>query len=347
MTAGLIRVILAAMTCSAAGLVPSGFAGAADQALIDAAKKEGELNWYTTQIITQFARLAADAFQKKYGIKVSPVRGGSSELAVKLLNEHRAGRVQADVFDGTSTTATVKQSGVAMKWQPDSAKRLPEEFRDAEGYWVANNAFVHAPAFNTNLVPRGTEPKTWQDLLDPKWKGKMAWTAHATSSGAPGFIGLVLHEFGEEKGMAYLKALAKQDIVRIGGSGRSVTDQAIAGEYPIVLQIFNHQPYISAQQGAPIDWIAMSPAMTTLSVASVAAGARHPNAAKLFVDFLISDDGQNLFRERGYIPVAPAILPREPKLWPDGKVFRGIVFKPEEIDKSMPRWMDIFNEVFR
>ena len=319
---------------------------AADQALIDAAKKEGELNWYTTQIITQLARPAADMFQKKYGIKVSSVRGGSTELAVKLLNEHRAGRVQADVFDGTSTTAAVKQAGVAMKWQPDAAKQLPEEFRDAEGYWVANNVYVHAPAFNTNLVPRGTEPKTWDDLLDPKWKGKLAWTSHATSSGAPGFIGLVLRELGEEKGIVYLRELAKQEIVRIGGSGRSVTDQAIAGEYPIVLQIFNHQPLISAQLGAPIDWIPMSPAMAILSVASVAAGAHHPNAAKLFVDFLISDDGQKLFRDRGYIPVAPAIPPRESKLRPDGKTFRGIFFTPEEIDMSMPRWMKIFNEVF-
>ena len=82
---------------------------AAEQALIDAARKEGEVSWYTTQIINQFARPAADAFQKKYSIKVIPVRGGSFELAVKLLNEHRAGRVQADVFDGTSTVAAVKR----------------------------------------------------------------------------------------------------------------------------------------------------------------------------------------------------------------------------------------------
>ncbi len=201
-------------------------------------------------------------------------------------------------------------------------------------------------AFNTNLVPRGTEPKTWDDLLDAKWKGKMAWTAHATSSGAPGFIGVVLRELGEDKGMTYLKALAKQNVGRIGGSARSVTDLAIAGEYPIVLQIFNHQPVISARQGAPIDWIPMSPAMAVVSVASVAAGAPHPNAAKLFVDFLISDDGQKLFRDRGYIPVAPAIPPLEPKLRPDGREFRGIFFTPEEIEASMPHWMEVFNQVF-
>jgi ABC-type Fe3+ transport system substrate-binding protein len=342
MTAKWICVVLAAITLSATGA-----ARAADQALIDAAKKEGEVSWYTTQIISQFARPAGEAFQKKYGIKVVAVRGGSSELATKLLNEHRAGRMQADVFDGTSTTTSVKAAGVAMKWQPDSAKSLPAELKDAEGYWVANNMFVHTPAFNTTLVPRGTEPKSWQDLLDPKWKGKMAWTSHATTSGAPGAIGFVLRDLGEEKGMAYLRALAKQDVVRIGGSGRSVTDLAIAGEYPIVLQIFNHQPFISAQQGAPIDWIATSPAMEIASVASVAARAPHPNAAKLFVDFLISDEGQTIFRDRGYIPAAPAVTPREPKLRPDGQSFRGLFFTPEEIETSMPRWMKVYDDVFR
>jgi iron(III) transport system substrate-binding protein len=325
----------------------SSTAQAADQLLIDAAKKEAQVNWYTTQIITQFARPAAEAFLKKYGIKVIPLRGGSSELAIKLINEHKAGRVQADVFDGTSTTAAVKPFGVVLKWQPDSAKELPSEFRDAEGYWVANNAFVHTPAFNTNLVPRGTEPRTWHDLLDPKWKGKMAWTSHATSAGAPGFIGIVLRELGDEEGRAYLRALAKQEIVRIGGSSRSVTDQAIAGEYPIVLQIFNHQPFISAQKGAPIDWIPMSPAMAVLSVASVAAGAPHPNAAKLFVEFLISEEGQELFRDHGYIPIAPSISPKEPRLRPDGKLFRGIFFTPEEIEKSLPKWVSIYEDVFR
>ena len=108
---------------------------------------------------------------------------------------------------------------------------MPEEFRDREGFWVANNLYVHTPAFNTDLVPRGTEPRTWQDLLDSKWKGKMAWNSHATSSGAPGFIGVVLRELGDEKVIAYLRALAKQDVIRLGSSARSVTDQAIGGDF--------------------------------------------------------------------------------------------------------------------
>jgi len=222
-----------------------------------------------------------------------------------MLNEAQAGRVQADVFDGTSNATAMKRAGAALQWQPESARRRPKEFWDSEGYWVATNIYVQTPAYNTDLVRKGSEPRSWQDLLDPRWKGKMAWTTHATTSGAPGFVGLVLTELGEEKGRAYLRALARQGIIELGGSARSAVDQAIAGEYPLVLQIFNHQPFISAERGAPIDWIAMNPSMAILSVAGVSKEAPHPNAGKLLVDFFVSDEGQQLFRDTGYMPVAP------------------------------------------
>jgi iron(III) transport system substrate-binding protein len=320
---------------------------AADPALIAAAQKEGEVIWYTTQIVNQFGRPAMDAFQKRYGIRVNFVRADSVELAARLLSEARAGRLQADVFDGTATAPALKRGGVAAKWVPDRAREWPREYRDPEGYWVATNIFVHTPAYNTDLVPKGSEPRTWQDLLDPKWKGKMAWVTHATSSGAPGFVGVVLAELGEAAGKDYLRALARQDIIGLGGSARTLVDQSIAGEYPLVLQIFNHQPVISARRGAPIDWIAMNPSMVDISVAGVIQNAPHPNAGRLLVDFFVSDEGQKLFRDADYIPVAAEVPPREAALRPDGKTFRGIFFSPEATDASMPHWLEVYNEIFR
>jgi ABC-type Fe3+ transport system substrate-binding protein len=322
-------------------------AWAADEALIAAAKKEGQVNWYTTQIVNQFSRPAAEAFQKKYGIRVNYVRGDSIELAVKMINEGKAGRVQADVFDGTSALPPVKKEGLVLQWIPERARQLPKEYWDPEGYWVATNVFVHAPAFNTNLIPKGTEPKTWENLLDPKWKGRMVSAVHATPSGAVGFVGLVLTELGEENGMAYLRELAKQNIVLVGGSTRSVVDQVIAGEYPIVLQAFNHQAVLSARRGAPVDWIPMNPAMAVLSVSAVIKGAAHPNAAKLLVDYFVSEEGQRLFQSGDYIPVDPNIPPREPRLRPDGTSFRGTFFTPEQIDAAMPRWYQTFKDIFQ
>jgi iron(III) transport system substrate-binding protein len=335
---------LLAALCGAFSGAP---ARAADAALIAAAQKEGQVTWYTTQITNQFGRPATDAFQKRYGIKVSFIRADSIELAVRMVNEAQAGRAQADVFDGTSTAPPVKKAGLALKWLPDRARAWPPEYRDPEEYWVATNLYVHSPAYNTNLVPKGTEPRTYSDLLDPKWKGKMAWATHATSSGALGFIGTVLAEMGEAPGKTYLRQLARQDIVQLGVSARTVVDQSIAGEYPVVLQIFNHQPVISARRGAPIDWIPMSPAMAVLCVAGVSKDAPHPNAAKLLVDFLVSDEAQKIFRDADYIPAAPDVPPREPALRPDGKRLRGIFFSPEATDASMPHWLDVYNEIFR
>ncbi len=322
-------------------------ANAADEALIAAAKKEGQVTWYTTQIINQFARPAAEAFEKKYAIKVNYIRGDSVELAVRLLNESRAGRVQADVFDTTSALVGLKREGLIEPWLSEAAKRLPKQYRDADGYWVATNVFVHTPAFNTNLVPRGGEPRTWADLLDPKWKGKMAWTGHATSSGAPGFVGVVIAEMGEAKGTAYLRELAKQGVTQLGGSARAAVDQVIAGEYAIALQTFNHQPVVSARAGAPVDFIAMNPSLAVFSVASLAKGALRPNAGKLLAEFLVSEAGQKLFQQADYIPVDPDVPPLEARLRPDGEKFRATFMTPEQIDANMPRWAALFKEIFR
>jgi ABC-type Fe3+ transport system substrate-binding protein len=345
---GRLRAFTAALGAHVAlMLAAQSTVSAADHALIDAAKKEGQVTWYTTQITNQFGRPAAEAFQKKYGIRVNMVRGDSVELAVRMLNEGRAGRMQADVFDGTGSAPALKKGGLVLKWLPDQAKRLPKEYVDQEGYWIATNIYIQTPAHNTNLVPKGTEPRTWADLADPKWKGKMAWATHATTSGAPGFVGLVLSELGEENGRAYLRDLAKQSIVQLGGSARAVTDQAIAGEYPIVLQIFNHQPVISATRGAPVDWIPINPAMGILCVAGVTKDAPHPNAGKLMVDFLASEEGQRLFQKEYYIPVDPDVAPLDPRIRPDGQKFRARFFTPEQIDDAMPHWVDVFKDIFR
>ena len=244
-------------------------APAADQALIDAAKKEGHVTWYTTQIIDQFVRPAAEAFEKKYGIKVDFLRTDSSELALRIVNEAHAGKVQADIFDGTSPTPALKREGLVQQWIPPSAELLPAQYYDRDHYWAATNLYVLTPGFNTELVPKGTEPKTYQDLLDPKWQGKMAWNSSPQTSAGPGFIGTVLAAMGDEKGMAYLRDLSKQNIASLKVAARQVLDQVIAGEYAIALQIFNNHAVISAAQGAPSAWIAMNPALVVVSAVSL------------------------------------------------------------------------------
>ena len=329
-----------------AGLIPAS-AGAVDQALIDAAKKEGQLTWYTTQIINQLARPAAEAFQKKYGVKVNFIRADSNEVALRILQEGRAGRVQADVFDGTGAAAGLKKEGLVAKWLPENAKRLPPEYSDKDGYWIATNLYVMTPAFNTELVAKGSEPRSFQDLLDPKWKGKMVWNTASSTSSGPGFIAVVLSEMGEERGMAYLREMSKQNVTGLAVAARQVLDQVIAGEYPIALQIFNNHAVISAAKGAPVAWIPIQPALAVFSGISLTKDAPHPNAGKLFIEFMTSEEGQKLYREADYLPVDPNVAPKDPSLRPDGVKLRAIFKSPEDIEQNMPKRTKIYKELFR
>ena len=326
----------------------AGYGGAADPALVAAAKKEGEVVWYTTQIVSQLVRPVTAAFEKKYpGIKVRSTRANATETAVKILNEAKAKRLQADVFDGTTTVVPLKAENLVLQWLPEAAKDYPAQVKDPQGYWIANNLFVITPGFNTSLIPKGKAPRTYQDLLDPSLSGKMAWNGFPTSSGAGGFIGIVLTEMGQEKGMAYLRELAKQRIANLRGSAREVLDQVIAGEYSMALQIFNHHAVISAKKGAPVDWIPMEPATVTLSTISVLKDAPHPNAAKLLADFIISREGQEVFRRADYLPAHPGVPASVPTLKPDEGKFRAHFFTPEETEDNMPKWHAVFNELFR
>ena len=214
------------------------------------AKKEGELVWYTTLIVKQAVRPLVAAFQKKYpGIKVRYSRANSSGTATKVLSEGKANRIIGDVFDGTSNAEALKDANLVEKWTPKGSSAYPSQYRDPDGFWSATHQYFLTPGINTSLIPKAEAPKTYDDLLDPKWKGKMAWSPRSTTSGAAGFIGNMLISRGEEKGMAYLRQLAKQEIIPVSASARKVLDQAIAGEYPMALQIFNHHTVISGRKG--------------------------------------------------------------------------------------------------
>ena len=126
-------------------------AHAADAALIEAAKKEGEVVWYSTQIISQLVRPVTAAFEKKYpGIKVARHPRQRQRGRGQDFQRVRAGRAQSDVFDGTTTVVPLKKEGYVLQWQPDAAKEYPADLKDPAGYWVANNLFIITPGFNTS-----------------------------------------------------------------------------------------------------------------------------------------------------------------------------------------------------
>ena len=151
---------------------------------------------------------------------------------------------------------------------------------------------------------------------------------------------------GEPQAMDFLKRLAKQDIVSISAASRVVINRVIAGEFSIALQSFPENAIFSAGRGAPVKWIAMKPAMTGIvSTAGVVAGAPHPNAGKLLLDFMCGEDGQRIYRDTHYIPAYPKIAPLEAELAPGRH--RVVNITPAEANDAMPKWAEIYKDLFR
>ena len=139
----------------------------------------------------------------------SSSRTNATTATIKILNENRAGQNQSDVFDGTTTVVPLKRAGYVLQWLPDAAKNYPPQYKDQDGYWIATNLYVLTPAFNTKLVPPGTEPQAHsQALLDPKWRGKMVWARLAVEFGRDRVSSAPCStRWARTKGMAYLKQL--------------------------------------------------------------------------------------------------------------------------------------------
>jgi ABC-type Fe3+ transport system substrate-binding protein len=322
-------------------------AAAADQALIDAAKKEGQVVWYTTLIVNQIIRPLKDAFEKKYpGITLQYSRADDLVTSAKILAEGQAGRVQADIFDGIANMIPLQEAGLLTPFSVPNAADYPDEMKAKDGYWIAVIMYVFAPGYNTELLPKAQAPKTFQDLLDPKLKGKMAWNG-SSMAGAYGFVGNILTTMGDERGMDYLRALATQQVVNVDASSRAVLDQVIAGEYWINLMTFNHHTVISARKGAPSDWIKLEPAPVTLDVLGLLKDAPHPHAARLFLEYLLSEEGQKIFQKSEYLPALPSVPAMVPELRPADGGFKGNFLRADTIHRDLPKWQKVTQDLFR
>ncbi|NDA45898.1 MAG: extracellular solute-binding protein [Alphaproteobacteria bacterium] len=324
-----------------------GTAQAADQALIDAAKKEGKVVWYTSFVENQLARPLAAAFEKKYpGVKVEIVAGTATDLLLKLLGEARAGQLRGDVHHGGSAVWPLIKANAVENYIPEESKNYPAELKDPQGRWTADALYFLVAAVNTDIVNAANEPKTYQDLLDPKWKGKIAWTTQLTQGGAAGFIGTMLQSMGNEKGMDYLRKLSAQKLVNVPSNQRVVLDQVISGEYPMAVATFNNHSDISAAKGAPVKWLKLEPVTATLDTLMLLKGPNR-NAGKLFVEYSLSEEGQKAVAEAGYLPSHPKVAAKVPTEKPEAGNFKVQVLSPELVETDLQKWVDVYNELFK
>ncbi|HLH99087.1 MAG TPA: extracellular solute-binding protein [Xanthobacteraceae bacterium] len=314
--------------------------------LIAKAKQEGEVVYYTDLIVDQIVRPLASAFEAKYGIKVSYARADSQVNILKMLNEQKAGQVKSDIFGLNTGLEVLIAAGAAKQFTTANGEELPQRYRDPNHYWVSSHLFVITPAINTALVPAAQRPHSYEDLLAPFWKDKMVWKPNDLT-GAPGFIGNILTSMGEARGMDYLRKLSRQNIKSVSASARAVLDQVIAREYAMSLQILNHHAAISADKGAPVDWVKLDPVTVAPGLVGMTKGAPHPSAGLLFIEFMTSPEGQKIFQAADYLPARPDVPPRFPDLIPETGGFTGNVITPAITAKGYEHWNQVYRELFQ
>jgi ABC-type Fe3+ transport system substrate-binding protein len=327
------------------GVAPSA-QGQISPDIVTAAKKEGRVSFYTPLIVDQVVRPLAAAFREKYGIDVDYTRLDSNLVILKILQEFRAGRAASDVFTTSVGIEQLVQAGAIRQFHAESATGLPSQFKDSHGYWVAPRIYILGPAINTNLVPAADRPKSFEDLLAPKWTDKIAWRPN-NLTGGPGFIGNVLLSMGESKGMDYLRKFALQKPAALQVSDRAVLDQVVAGEYPLALSISNHNVGISKKEGAPVAWLPLEPVMVLTDQMGLTKLGTHPNAGLLFIEFTLSREGQQVFQKAGYVPSRPDVPPLDPELSPATGHYKANVVSPDVVEKNHRHWDDVYRQLFR
>jgi iron(III) transport system substrate-binding protein len=270
---------------------------------IEAARKEGKVIAYGT-IIPQVMEPLHRNLEKKYGVKVEYWRASATQVMERAHSEWQAGRPGFDVtFAINGAQAILKQAGVFTKYTPTSAEKFPAAFKDNDGLVTA---WRHTPIgvlYNTDLVPAADAPKSLDDLLHPKWKGKIALPDASRHTSTAQFL-VSLRKIKGEGWIDYVKALAKQAPL-LKESFAPVPNDILRGEATLGL---TYLQYVYQNKG-PLAYVLMEKILTDTNDLGLSAKAMNPNAAKLYIEYLCSPEGQKLVADLGEFVLSPGIYP--------------------------------------
>ncbi len=273
----------------------SGAGYAADDKTVDGARKEGAVSFYTTMAATE-GKLLADAFQAKYPfIKVEITRLGSDKLLQRIFTEHRAGRGLFDVVTNSGFEVhLLNKARLLARYQSPEFNAFVADSKDRAGYWVDMYSNLRVIAYNTRLVAKEKVPRSYEDLLDPAWKGAIGFP-----EGQYSWYATMLRVMGEEKGKKFMQALGRQEL-QYRASQVLITQFVAAGEFNLGF-VYDNQVLRFKKEGAPLG-VAPLPFVTkNMHPVGLAAAAPHANAGKLFIDFLLSRETQSLLKNLGRV----------------------------------------------
>lgn len=316
---------------------------AQDSALIQAARKEGKVVWYTSLALPSSTAIA-HAFQNKFkGIEVEVHRSGSQRVLQRVMQEATAGIKNADIIHTSDAGHFVllKDKGMLMKYVPKGVEVFPAGFKDKDGFYYGMRATLSVIAHNPKAVPENDAPKSWKDLLNPKWKGKMV-SAH------PGYSGIIMtHVLALVNlyGWEYFRELAKNSL-HLVQSANDPAGVVASAERPIGVNGAEYFYYKTQKQGNPIRIVYPAEGVPlVVSPVAIAKDAPRPNAAKLFSEFIFAKESQQLLADKeGLYTGHPEVTypTDKPKL----KDLKLLSADPDELEKRNAEIKKRFVEFF-
>jgi len=301
--------------------------------LAEGAKKEGVVSIYTSMPLDDMATLTS-AFEAKYGVKAKVWRSGSEKILQRGLLEAKANRFEVDVFETNSPEMEVlsREKVLIAANSPYLNELIPQAI-PSHKEWIATRLNIFTCAYNTKLVKKEELPKTYQDLLDPKWKGKLSVEADDSD-----WLAETVMKMGEEKGLALFREIARKNAVSVRKGHTLLSNLVASGEVPLALTVYNYKIEQMKNSGAPIDWFALDPTIARPNANGVARNAPHPHAALLFQDFELTE-GQVILGKRDFIPTStkvPSNLNKMPLIFANPKT---------TLDDGQ-KWNKIYDDIF-
>jgi iron(III) transport system substrate-binding protein len=274
------------------------FGATASAATLEAAARaEAEVVLYSSLNNEQIVTLV-EAFKKKYpSIKSSFYRATSERVLQRTATEAKAGRFAVDVVTAAGfQLQLMKELGLTQSFTPPDASAYDAGFKDPDGHWINVHSLLNSMAYNTQLVRPNEAPKKYEDLLAPRWKGRIGVNVQD-----PEWYVNLQRRWGKEKARSYLKALAaEQPGIR---DGHNITAQLLAaGEFHAVTNTYAHIAARIKGQGGPVQYVFDEPVITYVHPIALVKAAPHPNAGKLLISFILSVEGQRMLRDQGRIP---------------------------------------------
>lgn len=311
---------------------------ATDPKILEGAKKEGTVMWYTSMAIDQ-SKVVVDRFQQRYPfVKASFLRLGGGAVMNRVLTEARAGKHLFDVVGGRGEMIQAfKERGLLAAYRSPETAMIDRDLFDKDGYWYVYYVVPNALGYNTKLVKREEIPKTYEELLHPKWKGRKI------SMDNEGYLLLqgLISAWGREKAVDYMRKLAAQDPVPSRGNTERVT-MTSAGEYPLVIA-YAHTVEREKFKGGPVDWLALEPAVVEIDPLMIGSKAPNPNAARLFLDYVLSKEGQEMLLEFQRIPVRKDVEPKPARLF---RGYQRVIERPDDY-RYFSENVKLFQEIFK